>query len=77
MFSLVESEIHNSETASIQRFDAVITEFKKTADNIKDSHLERVSKGEYNPLSNLIFSDLVVSIRKKKKKKNRGTHRRY
>ena len=29
MFSLVESEIHNSETASIQRFDAVITEFKK------------------------------------------------
>tara|TARA_B100000073_G_C23250200_1_gene377949 strand:- start:20 stop:469 length:450 start_codon:yes stop_codon:yes gene_type:complete len=64
MFSLVESEIHNSETASIQRFDAVITEFKKTADNIKDSHLERVSRGEYNPLSNLIFSDLVVSIRK-------------
>ena len=64
MFSLVESEIHNSETASIQRFDALITEFKKTADNIKDSHLERVSRGEYNPLSNLIFSDLVVSIRK-------------
>ncbi len=64
MFSLVESEIHNSETASIQRFDAVIIEFKKTADNIKDSHLERVSSGEYNPLSNLIFSDLVVSLRK-------------
>ena len=64
MFSLVESEIHNSETANIQRFDALITEFKKTADNIKDSHLDRVSRGEYNPLSNLIFSDLVVSIRK-------------
>ncbi len=64
MFSIVESEIHNSEAASIQRFDVLITEFKKTADNIKDSHLERVSRGEYNPLSNLIFSDLVVSIRK-------------
>ena len=64
MFSLIESEIHNSETASIKRFDDIIGEFKKTAESIKDSHLERVSKGEYNPLSNLIFSDLVVAIRK-------------
>lgn len=64
LFEVVESEIKEPETASIQRFDTLIINFKSVAENIKENHLERVSKGQYNPLSNLIFSDLVVAIRK-------------
>jgi phosphate:Na+ symporter len=34
------------------------------ADDIRDRHLDRVARGEYNPLSALTYSDMVVALRK-------------
>ncbi|MBL7666165.1 MAG: Na/Pi cotransporter family protein [Bacteriovoracaceae bacterium] len=34
------------------------------ADGIRDKHIDRVSKGEYDPLSSMTFSDMVVAVRK-------------
>ncbi|MCT4641970.1 MAG: Na/Pi cotransporter family protein [Bacteriovoracaceae bacterium] len=34
------------------------------ADDIRDKHLQRVSKKEYSPLSALTYSDMVVALRK-------------
>lgn len=34
------------------------------ADDMRDKHIDRVSRGEYGPLSALIYSDMVVALRK-------------
>tara|TARA_B100001971_G_scaffold215058_1_gene256920 strand:+ start:8974 stop:10644 length:1671 start_codon:yes stop_codon:yes gene_type:complete len=39
-------------------------ELRVWADDIRDRHLERVSKGDYEPLSALTYSDMVVALRK-------------
>ncbi len=39
-------------------------ELRIWADDIRDRHLDRVSKGEYEPLSALTYSDMVVALRK-------------
>jgi phosphate:Na+ symporter len=39
-------------------------ELRIWADNMRDRHLERVSKGEYEPLTALTYSDMVVALRK-------------
>jgi phosphate:Na+ symporter len=52
-----------------QRHD-LLAIFKKSeelrvwADNMRDRHLDRVAKGEYEPLSALTYSDMVVALRK-------------
>ena len=39
-------------------------ELRVRADDIRDHHLERVSKGQYEPLTALTYSDMVVALRK-------------
>ena len=39
-------------------------ELRIWADDIRDKHLDRVSKGDYEPLSALTYSDMVVAVRK-------------
>lgn len=39
-------------------------ELRKWADDIRDKHLERIGKGEYDGLSALTYSDMVVALRK-------------
>lgn len=39
-------------------------ELRIWADDIRDRHLDRVSKGEYSALSALTYSDMVVALRK-------------
>lgn len=39
-------------------------ELRVWADNMRDRHLDRVSKGEYEPLTALTYSDMVVALRK-------------
>ena len=34
------------------------------ADDMRDKHIDRVSKGDFNPLSALTYSDMVVALRK-------------
>lgn len=39
-------------------------ELRVWANDIRDHHLDRVSKGEYEPLTALTYSDMVVALRK-------------
>lgn len=39
-------------------------ELRMTADGMRENHLDRVSKGEYEALSALTYSDMVVALRK-------------
>lgn len=39
-------------------------ELRLWADDMRDRHIDRVSKGEYDPLSALTYSDMVVALRK-------------
>ena len=39
-------------------------ELRLWADDMRDKHIDRVSKGEYAPLSALTYSDMVVALRK-------------
>lgn len=39
-------------------------ELRIWADDMRDRHIERISKGEYEPLSALTYSDMVVALRK-------------
>lgn len=39
-------------------------ELRIWADDIRDKHLDRISKGEYEPLTALTYSDMVVALRK-------------
>jgi phosphate:Na+ symporter len=39
-------------------------ELRVWADNMRDRHIDRVSKGEYEPLTALTYSDMVVALRK-------------
>ncbi len=39
-------------------------ELRILADDMRDKHIDRVSKGEYNPLTALTYSDMVVALRK-------------
>jgi len=34
------------------------------ADDMRDKHVDRISKGLYQPVSALTYSDMVVSLRK-------------
>ncbi|MFZ4713500.1 MAG: Na/Pi cotransporter family protein [Bacteriovoracaceae bacterium] len=37
---------------------------KIMADDMRDKHLKRISRGEYSPISSLTYSDMVVAVRK-------------
>ena len=39
-------------------------ELRVYADDMRDKHIDRVSKGDFNPLSALTYSDMVVALRK-------------
>lgn len=55
------------DTDEYMDYDAIAKEsesLRKWADDMRDRHLDRISKGEYNPLSALIYSDMVVALRK-------------
>lgn len=39
-------------------------ELRKIADDMRDRHIDRISKGEYKPLTALTYSDMVVALRK-------------
>lgn len=49
---------------SIEEIYQKSEQLRKWADEIRDQHLERIGKGEYDGLSALTYSDMVVALRK-------------
>jgi len=49
---------------SIQEIRRINEQLSVWGDDIRDRHLQRLSEGEYGPLSALTYSDMVVALRK-------------
>lgn len=67
VWSFYQESVHNFTDHIIPDFDYQIKkseELRILADDLRDTHLERVSSGEYEPLSALTYSDMVVALRK-------------
>jgi len=56
---LMTNSYHNLEEAFNKS-----EELRLWADDMRDKHIDRISKGEYNPLTALTYSDMVVALRK-------------
>jgi phosphate:Na+ symporter len=54
----------DSEKQVIKTSEKQAEDLKILADDMRDKHLKRISKGEYSPLSSLTYSDMVVAVRK-------------
>jgi phosphate:Na+ symporter len=67
MLSLFEhstSGLIDPEKVVVKSTEKEADELKIIADDMRDKHLKRISKGEYSPLSSLTYSDMVVAVRK-------------
>ena len=54
-------------TENTTDFDKIVNKSESLrimADDMRDRHIDRVSKGDFNPLSALTYSDMVVALRK-------------
>lgn len=56
--------LFNPSQADLEEAYSRSEELRVLADDIRDRHLDRVSRGEYEPLTALTYSDMVVALRK-------------
>ena len=63
-FQICSEGIYNIDRMDQQEIFKKSEELRVWADDIRDKHLDRVSKGDYEPLSALTYSDMVVALRK-------------
>lgn len=63
-FQICAAGIFTSDRVDPQEIFNKSEELRIWADDIRDKHLERVSRGDYEPLSALTYSDMVVALRK-------------
>jgi phosphate:Na+ symporter len=56
--------LDDPELVDIQYIERKSETLRATAESIRVNHLQRVSSGEYSPLSALTYSDMVVALRK-------------
>jgi phosphate:Na+ symporter len=58
------NKIFSDETINIEDIYKESDRLSQYANDMRDKHIDRVSKGEYGPLSSLTYSDMVVALRK-------------
>jgi phosphate:Na+ symporter len=63
-FQLVGIGLHNDDGLDMARIEAKSHELQLTADSMREKHLDRISKGNYLPVTALTYSDMVVALRK-------------
>ncbi|MCO4793288.1 MAG: hypothetical protein KC493_06245, partial [Bacteriovoracaceae bacterium] len=63
-FTKVSSEIESEDPIDMTVVHRKSEELRTKAESLRSHHLERVSKGEYNSLTALTYSDMVVALRK-------------
>ena len=56
--------IYGKSNANLKEVIKQSEDLRILADDMRDRHLDRVSKGEYEPLTALTYSDMVVALRK-------------
>lgn len=63
-FDLVGAGLENGEKLDMPRIEAKSHELQLWADSMREKHLDRISKGSYQPVTALTYSDMVVALRK-------------
>lgn len=63
-FDLTTTGIYESKAHDLEMCKKKSDQLHTWANDIRDRHLDRVSKGEYKPLTALTYSDMVVAMRK-------------
>ncbi|WPU64030.1 Na/Pi cotransporter family protein [Peredibacter starrii] len=63
-FEMVSIGFQNSEDMDMSRIEAKSHELQLWADSMREKHLDRISKGNYLPVTALTYSDMVVALRK-------------
>jgi phosphate:Na+ symporter len=63
-FSLVVTGLTDGESLDMSRIESKSHELQLWADSMREKHLDRISKGAYQPVTALTYSDMVVALRK-------------
>lgn len=63
-YELVAKGLDDGENLDIEVIKAKDQELQLVADSIREKHLDRISKGAYQPVTALTYSDMVVALRK-------------
>ena len=63
-FELVGVGLVNGEALDMPAIEHKSHELQLTADSMREKHLDRISKGNYLPVTALTYSDMVVALRK-------------
>ncbi len=63
-YELVAKGLDNGDELDMELIKAKDQELQLVADSIREKHLDRISKGVYQPVTALTYSDMVVALRK-------------
>jgi phosphate:Na+ symporter len=63
-FSLVGKGLYDGESLDMSKIESKSHELQLWADSMREKHLDRISKGNYLPVTALTYSDMVVALRK-------------
>lgn len=63
-YELVAKGLDDSKVLNMELIRAKDQEIQLVADSIREKHLDRISKGTYQPVTALTYSDMVVALRK-------------
>jgi phosphate:Na+ symporter len=63
-FEMVVKGLDNGEDLDMSRVEAKSHELQLWADSMREKHLDRISKGSYQAVTALTYSDMVVALRK-------------
>ncbi len=64
LFESVKSSIQARESLDIEELRPIWNDFNQAADDLKSTHLTRISEGRITPVASLTLSDIVVSFRR-------------
>lgn len=63
-YHLVSNGLDHPDNLDIEVIKAKDQELQSVADSIREKHIDRISKGVYQPVTALTYSDMVVALRK-------------
>jgi phosphate:Na+ symporter len=63
-FEMVGKGLMKGDSLDMSRIEAKSHELQLWADSMREKHLDRISKGAYQPVTALTYSDMVVALRK-------------
>src|SRR5690606_23104468 len=63
-FSLAAAGLESDDSLDMTEIENKSNELQLWADSMREKHLDRISRGSYQPVTALTYSDMVVALRK-------------